>query len=81
MMTMLAVIYDIPELNLGFHLYLKSDDADSERVRLNSASGDAASGQRYTRQVDDETGNGTDYKGVPSFPRQSAEYTDPNDTQ
>lgn len=80
-MVLLAVIYDIPELNLGFHLYLKSDDEDNERMRLRSASGDTSAGQRYTRQVDEDTGNGADYKGVPSFPRPVPGYTDPNETQ
>lgn len=79
-MLLLAVIYDIPELNLGFHLYLKSDDEESERMRLHQG-GDATSGQRYTRQLDDDTGNDSQYKGVPSFPRPASGYTDPNETQ
>lgn len=80
MMLLLAVIYDVPELNIGFHLYLRSDDDESERMRLRQSSGDVTSGQRYTRQVDDDTENGS-YKGVPSFPRPTTGYTDPIETQ
>jgi len=38
MMTMLATIYEVPELNIGFHFYLRSDDElNEERVRLNTS--------------------------------------------
>lgn len=48
MMLVLANIYDIPELNIGFHFYMKSDDDDSERVRLRTSSDE---GVKYTKQV------------------------------
>ena len=34
MMLLLATIYDVPELNIGFHFYLKSDEDDEERKSL-----------------------------------------------
>ena len=34
MMLLLATIYDVPELNIGFHFYLKSDEDEDERKRL-----------------------------------------------
>lgn len=34
MMLVLANIYEIPELNIGFHFYLKSDAEEEERQRL-----------------------------------------------
>ena len=51
MMLMLAVLYDIPELNLGFHFYLKSDGEEGERTSLRSS---MEGGPKYTKQVDDE---------------------------
>lgn len=53
MMLLLAVLYDIPELNLGFHFYLKSDEEEEERARLRS--GTESSGPKYTKQRDDDT--------------------------
>lgn len=50
MMLVLANIYDIPELNIGFHFYMKSDDDDSERVRLRTSSDE---GVKYTKQIDE----------------------------
>ena len=35
MMLLLATIYDVPELNIGFHFYLKSDEDEDERKSLN----------------------------------------------
>lgn len=85
MMLMLAVIYDVPELNLGYHLYLKSDEPDAERMRLTQASGDGVASQRYTQQVDEDAGgappSGT-YSGIPSFPRpQPSAFTEPSGAQ
>ncbi|XP_048736882.2 potassium channel subfamily K member 1-like [Ostrea edulis] len=53
MMLLLAVLYDIPELNLGFHFYLKSDEEEEEWARLRS--GTESSGPKYTKQRDDDT--------------------------
>ncbi|XP_061173940.1 potassium channel subfamily K member 1-like isoform X2 [Saccostrea echinata] len=53
MMLLLAVLYDIPELNLGFHFYLKSDEEEEERARLRS--GGESSGPKYTKQRDEDT--------------------------
>lgn len=52
MMLVLAVLYDIPELNLGFHFYLRSDEQDEERTTLRSSM--EASGPKYSKQVDEE---------------------------
>ena len=52
MMLVLANIYDVPELNIGFHFYMRSDDEEQERLRLRSA--DAHAGPKYTQQVDDQ---------------------------
>lgn len=52
MMLLLAVLYDIPELNLGFHFYLKSDEEEEERARLRS--GGEGSGPKYTKQRDED---------------------------
>lgn len=51
MMLVLANIYDVPELNVGFHFYMRSDDEEQERLRLRSA--DNQSGPKYTQHVDD----------------------------
>lgn len=53
MMLVLAVLYDIPELNLGFHFYLRSDGQDEERTTLRSSM-DGAGGPKYSKQVDDD---------------------------
>ncbi len=34
MMLLLATIYEVPELNIGFHFYLRSDEDDDERKQL-----------------------------------------------
>ena len=52
MMLLLAVLYEIPELNLGFHFYMKSDRDDDEHVRLRDALD--SSGPKYTKQIDDD---------------------------
>jgi hypothetical protein len=39
MMFTLAVIYEIPELNLGIHFYMRSDEEDDEKERLKDTSG------------------------------------------
>ena len=35
-MLSLANIYDVPELNIGYHFYMRSDEDDAERVSLRS---------------------------------------------
>ncbi|XP_076463914.1 potassium channel subfamily K member 1-like isoform X2 [Babylonia areolata] len=49
MMVMLSVLYEIPELNVGFHFYLKNDNPEEERSRLRP--GDP--GTKYHRQPDE----------------------------
>ncbi|XP_060572561.1 potassium channel subfamily K member 1-like isoform X1 [Ruditapes philippinarum] len=71
MMLILAVLYEIPELNIGFHFYLKSDTDEDERMRLQAS---AASGQKYSKQIDDEPAPVSEYQGIPSFPRPQATY-------
>ncbi|KAK7103362.1 potassium channel subfamily K member 1-like isoform X1 [Littorina saxatilis] len=54
MMTTLSVLYEIPELNLGFHFYLKNDCPDDEQTRLRGDTTDASgAGPKYRKQVDD----------------------------
>lgn len=56
MMLTLAVLYDIPQLNLGLHFLMKSDDQeDSEKMHLHTAA--AASGPKYTQHLDDDGAN------------------------
>ena len=55
MMLLLAVLYEIPELNLGFHFYMKSDDISEEEVSLRSSI--KKEGLQYTKQVDDKSSN------------------------
>ena len=52
MMLTLANIYEIPELNLGFHFYLKSDETpeDEERKHLRTSE---TTGPKYTEHVND----------------------------
>ncbi|XP_078313806.1 potassium channel subfamily K member 1-like isoform X2 [Crassostrea virginica] len=52
MMLLLAILYDIPELNLGFHFYLRSDEEEEERARLRS--GGEGGGPKYTKQRDED---------------------------
>lgn len=53
MMLTLTVMYEIPELNLGFHFYLKSDhNQEEERAILRPA--DTPHGPKYAQQVDDD---------------------------
>ena len=61
MMMVLSVLYEIPELNLGFHFYLKNDsNPDEEQTRLRGAdpsdTTSAGSGHKYQKQVDDAEG-------------------------
>lgn len=56
MMVVLSVLYDIPELNLGFHFYLKSDPVDDERTRLKSLANMQGPGLKYTKQVNEAEG-------------------------
>ena len=52
MMLLMSVMYDIPELNIGFHFYMKSDKDDEEHTALNTAIQKA--GPKYTKHVDEE---------------------------
>ncbi|CAG2235629.1 K2P1.1 [Mytilus edulis] len=53
MMLLMSVLYDIPELNIGFHFYMKSDkDEDEERTALKSSI--EKTGTKYTKHVDEE---------------------------
>lgn len=52
MMVVLSVLYDIPELNLGFHFYLKSDNQDEEKSRLQNQPPDCSS-HKYSKHVDE----------------------------
>lgn len=49
MMLSLATIYEIPEMNLGSHFYLKSEDEDSEKQTLKPSSNSV----KYTEQVNE----------------------------
>lgn len=69
MMLILAILYEIPELNIGFHFYLKSDTDEEERMRLQTS----VSGQKYSKQIDEEPA-ASEYQGIPSFPRPQASY-------
>ncbi|XP_064603422.1 potassium channel subfamily K member 1-like [Liolophura sinensis] len=55
MMLLLAVIYEIPELNIGFHFYLKNENEDDERMRLRASD---TSGPKYTQQVNEVSNAG-----------------------
>ncbi|XP_014676553.1 PREDICTED: potassium channel subfamily K member 1-like [Priapulus caudatus] len=56
MMLILAVLYDIPQLNLSLHFLMKSDEQDdSEKVHLHTAA--AASGPKYTQHLDEDGPN------------------------
>lgn len=77
MMLVLSVLYEIPELNVGFLFYMKSDTADNERLRLKTSA--TATLQQYTQHVDDETPSApVESETIPSFPRpqpyQNAEH-------
>ncbi|CAH1791764.1 unnamed protein product [Owenia fusiformis] len=48
MMLLLTTIYDIPELNLGLHFYMKKDEVDEEKVHLRSGEEPAC---KYTEQI------------------------------
>ena len=67
MMLMLSVLYEIPELNIGFHFYMKSDADEEERQRLRASA--TSQGPKYTKQIDDDSATTSEYQGVPSFPR------------
>ncbi|RUS76878.1 hypothetical protein EGW08_015369, partial [Elysia chlorotica] len=54
LLLLVTVFYDIPELNLGYHFYLKSDEArrpDDEQTRLKPT--ETSNGGKYSKQVDD----------------------------
>lgn len=72
MMLILAVLYEIPELNIGFHFYLKSDADESERMRLQASA--TGSGQKYSKQIDEDPTGPSEYQGIPSFPRPQQSY-------
>jgi len=46
MMLTLASIYDVPELNIGYHFYLKSDENKPECSRLS----ESPVGPKYTEE-------------------------------
>ena len=46
MMLTLASIYDVPELNIGYHFYLKSDEDKPECSRLS----ESPVGPKYTEE-------------------------------
>lgn len=52
MMLTLANVYDVPELNIGYHFYLKSDEAERDEQKHLRA-GDSQSGPKYTPQVNE----------------------------
>lgn len=52
MMLLMSIMYDIPELNIGFHFYMKSDPEDEERQVLKSSID--KQGPKYTKHVDEE---------------------------
>ena len=51
MMLTLANIYDVPELNIGYHFYMKSDEdaPESERTPIRTD----PQGPKYTPQVNE----------------------------
>ncbi|CAG5116850.1 unnamed protein product [Candidula unifasciata] len=57
LLLVVTVFYDIPELNLGYHFYLKSDeirprtDEVDEQTRLKPT--ESGNSHKYTKQVDD----------------------------
>ncbi|BFZ07840.1 hypothetical protein BsWGS_10879 [Bradybaena similaris] len=56
LLLVVTVFYDIPELNLGYHFYLKSDEIrprteDDEHTRLRPT--ETGNSSKYTKQVDD----------------------------
>lgn len=73
MMLMLTVFYDIPQLNFGLFFLLKSDEQllDPEKMRLHA--GGAASGPKYTPQVDDNV------QSIRVKPRSGGDTSSPDD--
>lgn len=53
MMLVMSVMYDIPELNVGFHFYTKSDSDDEESTTLRPSI--QKTGQKYIKHVDEES--------------------------
>ncbi|CAL1537731.1 unnamed protein product [Lymnaea stagnalis] len=53
LLLLITVFYDIPELNLGYHFYLKNDEnnRNDEETRLKPA--DKGNSSKYTKQIDD----------------------------
>ncbi|XP_059157287.1 potassium channel subfamily K member 6-like isoform X2 [Physella acuta] len=54
LLLLITVFYDIPELNLGYHFYLKNDEmnrSDEENTRLKPA--ETGNSNKYTKQIDD----------------------------
>ena len=53
LLLLVTVFYDIPELNLGYHFYLKSDETnrrpDDEQTRLKPT--ETGNGGKYSKQV------------------------------
>ena len=52
MMLTLANIYDVPELNIGFHFYLKSDEEHQEAAERTPIRGESQ-GKKYSQQVNE----------------------------
>lgn len=73
-MTMLSVLYDIPQLNFGLFFLLKSDEStnDPEKARLHSSGG-----IKYTQHIDEPLDQQTNVttirhiKAVPNPPSSS----------
>ena len=53
MMVVLSTLYDIPELNLGFHFYLKNDNPNEEEAALKGDDSSSETGFKYRKQADD----------------------------
>ncbi|XP_055878861.1 potassium channel subfamily K member 6-like isoform X2 [Biomphalaria glabrata] len=53
LLLLITVFYDIPELNLGYHFYLKNDENNraDENTRLKPS--ESGNSTKYTKQVDD----------------------------
>ncbi|KAK6183583.1 hypothetical protein SNE40_011036 [Patella caerulea] len=60
LMSVLAVVYEIPELNLGFHFYMKSDGEDEEQVNLKSSMDQT--GTKYTKHKDEDIEGESSYQ-------------------
>ncbi|KAL3875052.1 hypothetical protein ACJMK2_037990 [Sinanodonta woodiana] len=66
MMLLLAVVYEIPELNIGFHFFMRSDH-EEERAHLHPSTHE--SGLKYSKQIDEDTPAVSGYQAGPGFQR------------